>query len=76
MEYQFHKLNYMKSSLELLNVKEEIEGLLHDKHVLEKKIETKIWTQNELTEKCIRHIRVLRKKGMMGDFYCPKKGEY
>ena len=42
MEYQFHELNYMKSSLELLDVKEEIEGLLHDKHVLEKKIETKI----------------------------------
>ena len=73
MEYQFHELNYMKSSLELLDVKEEIEGLLRDKHVLEKKIETKIRTQNELTEKCIRHIRVLRKKGMTGDFYCPKK---
>ena len=27
----------------------------------------------ELTEKCMRHIRVLKRKGMTGDFYCPKK---
>ena len=41
MEYQFHELSYMKCSLELVDVKEEIEGLLRDKHKIDKKIEEK-----------------------------------
>ena len=72
-EYQFHELSYMQSSLELANVKEQIEVLMRDRHIIEKKIEEKTHEQNDLTEKCVRHLRVLRKKGMTADFYCPKK---
>ena len=73
MEYQFHELTYMKASLELMDVKEEIDHLIRERHVLDQKIEAKNREQNELTEKCMRHIRVLKRKGMTGDFYCPKK---
>ena len=73
MYFQFHELNYMKSSLELLHVKEEIETLLRTKLVLDKRIETKIRKQNQLTANCIMHMKVLRKNGMTRDFYCPKK---
>ena len=72
-EYQFHKLSYMQRSLELANVKEEIEGLLRDWHIIDKKLEEKTHEQNDLTEKCVHHLRVLRRKGMTADFYCPKK---
>ena len=40
-EYQFHELSYMQRSLELANVKEEIEGLLRDRHIIDKKLEEK-----------------------------------
>ena len=73
MECQFHELTYMKASLELMDVKEEIDHLIRERHVLDQKIEAKNREQNELTEKCMRHIRVLKRKGMTGDFYCPKK---
>ena len=73
MECQFHELTYMKASLELMDVKEEIDHLIRERHVLDQKIEAKNREQNELTEKCMRHITVLKRKGMMGDFYCPKK---
>ena len=73
MEREYHELSYMKASLELLDVKEEIEHLLKEKNVLDQKLERKSREQNELTEKCMRHIRVLKRKGMTGDFYCPKK---
>ena len=72
-EYQFHKLSYMQRSLELANVKEEIEGLLRDRHIIDKKLEEKTHEQNDLTEKCVHHLHVLWRKGMMADFYCPKK---
>ena len=73
MEYQFHELSYMQSSLNLLQTKDEIEQLLRERHMVDKKLEAKTREQNDLTEKCMRHIRVLRKKGMTGDFYSPKK---
>ena len=73
MEREYHELSYMKASLELVDVKEEIEHLLKEKNVLDQKLERKSREQNELTEKCMRHIRVLKRKGMTGDFYCPKK---
>ena len=63
----------MKASLELVDVKEEIEHLLKEKYALDQKLERKSKEQNELTEKCMRHIRVLKRKGMTSDFYCPKK---
>ena len=63
----------MKALLELMDVKEEIDHLIRERHVLDQKIEAKNREQNELTEKCMRHIRVLKRKGMTGDFYCPKK---
>ena len=63
----------MKASLELMDVKEEIDHLIRERHVLDQKIEAKNREQNELTEKCMRHIRVLKREGMTGDFYCPKK---
>ena len=72
-EYQFHKLSYMQRSLELANVKEEIEGLLRDRHIIDKKLEEKMHEQNDLTDKCVHHLRVLQRKGMTADFYCPKK---
>ena len=70
MECQFHELSYMKASLE---VKEEIDHLIRERHVLDQTLEAKNREQNELTEKCMRHLRVLKIKGMMGEFYCPKK---
>ena len=73
MEREYHELSYMKASLELVDVKEEIEHLLKEKYVLDQKLERKSREQNELTEKCMRHIRVLKRKGMTSDFYCPKK---
>ena len=73
MEREYHELSYMKASLELVDVKEEIEHLLKEKNALDQKLERKSREQNELTEKCMRHIRVLKRKGMTGDFYCPKK---
>ena len=73
MEYEYHELSYMKVSLELVEVKEEIEHLMKEKYALDQKLERKSREQNELTEKCMRHIRVLKRKGMTGDFYCPKK---
>ena len=73
MECEYHELSYMKASLELVDVKEEIEHLLKEKYVLDQKLERKSREQNELTEKCMRHIRVLKRKGMTSDFYCPKK---
>ena len=73
MEREYHELSYMKASLELVDVKEEIEHLLKEKHALDQKLERKSREQNELTEKCMRHIRVLKRKGMTSDFYCPKK---
>ena len=73
MEYQFHELSYMQSSLDLLQTKDEIEQLLREQHMVDKKLEAKTREQNDLTEKCMSHIRVLRKKGMTGDFYSPKK---
>ena len=73
MEREYHELSYMKASLELVDVKEEIEHLLKEKNALDQKVERKSREQNELTEKCMRHIRVLKRKGMTGDFYCPKK---
>ena len=63
----------MKASLELVDVKEEIEHLLKEKNALDQKLETKSREQNELTEKCMRHIKVLKRKCMTSDFYCPKK---
>ena len=71
-EYQFHELSYMQRSLELANMKEEMEGLLIDRHIIDKKLE-KTHEQNDLTEKCVRHLRVLQRKGMTADFYCLKK---
>ena len=73
MEREYHELSYMKASLELVDVKEEIEHLLKEKYALDQKLERKSKEQNELTEKCMRHIRVLKRKGMTSDFYCPKK---
>ena len=73
MEYQYHELSYMKASFEHTQVKEDIENLLRERHIIDKKLESKTREQNELYDKCMRHMRVLRKKGMMGDFYCPKK---
>ena len=73
MEHEYHELSYMKASLELVDVKEEIEHLLKEKYALDQKLERKSREQNELTEKCMRHIRVLKRKGMTSDFYCPKK---
>ena len=73
MEREYHELSYMKASLELVDVKEEIEHLLKEKNALDQKLERKSREQNELTEKCMRHIRVLKRKGITGDFYCPKK---
>ena len=73
MEREYHELSYMKASLELVDVKEEIEHLLKEKNALDQKLERKSREQNELTKKCMRHIRVLKRKGMTGDFYCPKK---
>ena len=73
MECEYHELSYMKASLELVDVKEEIEHLLKEKYALDQKLERKSREQNELTEKCMRHIRVLKRKGMTSDFYCPKK---
>ena len=73
MDFQFHELSYMKASLDLVQIKEDIEILLKERHMIDKKIETKTREQNELTEKCVCHIRVLSKKGMTGDYYCPKK---
>ena len=73
MEREYHELSYMKASLELVDVKEEIEQLLKEKNALDQKLERKSREQNELTEKCMRHIRVLKRKGMTSDFYCPKK---
>ena len=63
----------MQSSLDLLPTKDEIEQLLRERHMVDKKLEAKTREQNDLTEKCIRHIRVLRKKGMTEDFYSPEK---
>ena len=73
MECQFHELSYMKASLELMEVKEEIDHLIRERHVLDQRLEVKNREQNELTEKSMRHIRVLKRKGMTGEFYCPKK---
>ena len=73
MEREYHELAYMKASLELVEVKEEIDHLLKEKYALDQKLERKSREQNELTEKCMRHIKVLKRKGMMADFYCPKK---
>ena len=73
MEREYHELSYMKASLELVDVKEEIEHLLKEKNALDQKLERKSREQNELTDKCMRHIRVLKRKGMTGDFYCPNK---
>ena len=64
MEYQFHELNYMKSSLELLDVKEEIEGLLRDKHKIDKKIETrKSETSKRTNRKMHKTHKSVTKKG-------------
>ena len=49
------------------------QNLLHKCHIIDQKLESKTREQNELYEKCMRHMRVLHKKGMMGDFYYPKK---
>ena len=73
MEREYHELSYMKASLELVDVKQEIEHLLKEKYALDQKLERKSKEQNELTTKCMRHIRVLKRKGMTSDFYCPKK---
>ena len=73
MEREYHELSYMKASLELVDVKEEIEHLLKEKYALDQKLQRKSKEQNELTEKCMRHITVLKRKGMTSDFYCPKK---
>ena len=63
----------MKASLELMEVKEEIDHLIRERHVLDQRLEAKNREQNELTKKSMRHIRVLKRKGMMGEFYCLKK---
>ena len=73
MEYQYHELSYMKASFEHSQVKEDIENLLRERHIIDKKLESKTREWNELYDKCMRHMRVLRKKGITGDFYCPKK---
>ena len=73
MECEYHELAYMQASLELVDVKEEIENILKEKHLLDQRLEKKIREQNELTERCVRHIRVLKRKGMTGEYYCPKK---
>ena len=39
MECQFHELTYMKASLELMDVKEEIDHLIRERHVLDQKID-------------------------------------
>ena len=62
MECQFHELAYMKASLELMEVKEEIDHLIRERHVLDQRLEVKNREQNELTEKSMRHIRVLKGK--------------
>ena len=73
MEHEYHELSYMKASLELVDVKEEIDHLLKEKNALDQKLERKSREQNELTEKGMRHIKVLKRKGMTSNFYCPKK---
>ena len=50
MEYQFHELSYMQSSLDLMHTKDEIEQLLREQHMVDKKLEAKTRQQNDLTE--------------------------
>ena len=73
MECEYHELSYMKASLELVEVKEDIDQLMKEKHVIEQKLERKNREQNELADRCTRHIKVLKRKGLSGDYYCPKK---
>ena len=48
MEYQYHELTYMKASFEHSQVKEDIENLLRERHIIDKKLESKTREQNEL----------------------------
>ena len=37
MDFQFHELSYMKASLDLVQIKEDIEILLKERHMIDKK---------------------------------------
>ena len=48
MEYQYHELSYMKVSFEHTQMKEGIENLLREWHIIDQKLESKTREQNEL----------------------------
>ena len=68
----FYELSYMESSVQLLNLRDEIKGLQKDKCDLEQKIQLKQKEEVELSAKNLRWLKIVNQK-MGADKYSPKK---
>ena len=69
----YAELSYMETSLQLLQIKVEIEGLHKEKAVIEKLIQKKLREQSELIQKNLRFIKIVNKTSGGSDHYSPKK---
>ena len=69
----YAELSYMESSLQLLQIKEDIEGLYRERQAIDMKLQKKLREQAELTEKNLRFIKIVKKTTNGSDYYSPKK---
>ena len=69
----YAELSYMETSLQLLQIKEDIEGLYKERQVIDQKLQIKLREQAELTEKNLRFIKIVKKSTSGSDHYSPKK---
>ena len=69
----YAELSYMETSLQLLQIKDEIEGLHKQKEVIENLIKKKLREQSELMQKNLRFIKIVKKASGGSEHYSPKK---
>ena len=68
----YYELSYMESSVQLLNLRDEIRGLQKEKQEMDQKLQAKIKEELELSAKNLRMLKIVNQK-MGADKYSPKK---
>ena len=68
----FYELSYMESSVQLLNLYDEIKGLQRDKCEIEQKFQLKQKEEVELSAKNLHQLKIVNQK-LGADKYSPKK---
>ena len=68
----YYELSYMESSVQLLNLHDEIRGLQKEKQEIDQKLQAKLKEELELSAKNLCMLKIVNKK-MGADKYSPKK---